>query len=106
MLRLKELREARKINQQNLSYLCNVSQTMISKYELGQAEPDIQTLIALAKHFSVTVDYLIGASDVKMPLNSADMTEGEKDILLDYKSLNDINKAKAGAFIKGLLSNS
>ena len=104
MLRLKELREARKASQQSLSFVCNVSQTMISKYELGQAEPDIQTLILIAKYFSVTVDYLIGISDEKISVNTTSMSIDEKEILHDFKQLDKINQAKASAFIKGLLA--
>jgi transcriptional regulator with XRE-family HTH domain len=104
MLRLKELRESRKINQQGMSLICNVSQAMISKYELGQAEPDIQTLILIAKHFSVTVDYLIGVSDEKMPVDTASMSEDEKEVLHEFRQLDKINKAKASSFIKGLLA--
>jgi len=104
MLRMKELRESRKTSQQSMSFVCNVSQTMISKYELGQAEPDIQTLILIAKHFSVTVDYLIGISDDKMPIDTVSMFDDEKEIMYDYKQLDEVNKAKASAFIKGLLA--
>jgi transcriptional regulator with XRE-family HTH domain len=104
MLRIKELRESKRMNQQGMSFVCNVSQAMISKYELGQAEPDIQTLITIAQYFSVSVDYLIGVSDDKMPINTATMSGEEKELLYDYKQLNEINKAKANAFIKGLLA--
>ena len=106
MFRMKELRESRKISQQSMSFICNVSQAMISKYELGQAEPDLKTLALVAKHFCVTVDYLIGVSDDKMPVDTASLSVGEKEILFDYKQLDEINKAKASSFIKGLLATS
>jgi len=48
---------------------------MISKYELGQAEPDIQTLITIARFFSVSVDYLIGLSNEKMDIFVSDFTK-------------------------------
>ena len=101
-MRMKELRESRKISQQSMGFVCNVSQAMISKYELGQAEPDIKTLALIAKHFGVTIDYLIGISDTKMPVDTATMSEDEKEILHDYKQLDDICKVKASAYIKGL----
>jgi len=101
---MKELRESRKISQQSMSFVCNVSQAMISKYELGQAEPDLKTLALIAKHFAVTVDYLIGISDNKMPVDTASMSEDEKEVLFDYKQLDEISKAKASSFIKGLLA--
>ncbi|MDE5741263.1 MAG: helix-turn-helix domain-containing protein, partial [Oscillospiraceae bacterium] len=39
MNRLKILRETKGLSQERLAIELNVSQTMISKYELGQAEP-------------------------------------------------------------------
>jgi transcriptional regulator with XRE-family HTH domain len=101
---MKELRESRKLSQQSMSFVCNVSQTMISKYELGQAEPDIQTLIAIARYFSVSVDYLIGLSDDKISVDTIKMPDSEKEIVHIFKQLNEIDKGKATAFIKGLLA--
>ena len=37
-----------------------ISQQSIYKYENEKAEPDIATMISLAKYFCTTVDYLIG----------------------------------------------
>lgn len=58
MHRIKELRESRHLSQQRLAIDMNVSQAMISKYELGQSEPDIQMIMKLAKYFQVSSDYL------------------------------------------------
>ena len=68
-MRIKELREDKKESQQKLAMLLNVSQTMISRYELEQAYPDVEMLIKLAEHFGVSVDYLIGVPIAALPLN-------------------------------------
>ncbi len=55
--------------------LLNVSQTMISRYELEQAYPDVEMLIKLAQHFGVSVDYLIGVSESKLPYTKSNLLE-------------------------------
>ena len=47
MLRLKELREQRRLNQEGLALKLNVSQSTISAYEVGERAPDFDTLIAI-----------------------------------------------------------
>ena len=57
---LRLLREEKGYSQQKLAEMINVSQQAIFKYEKTDNEPDISTLICLAKIFGVSVDYLIG----------------------------------------------
>ena len=58
-MRLKELREKRKISQIKLAMELNMNQNSISRYETGAHEADYKTLIALADYFNVSVDYLL-----------------------------------------------
>lgn len=62
---LKELREERGLSQQKLAEILNTSQQTIFKYEKTLVEPDIETLISMADFFEVSVDYLIGNSDIR-----------------------------------------
>lgn len=102
-MRLKELREAKKESQQKLALLLNVSQTMISRYELGQAYPDYDTLIVLAKHYNVSIDYLIGYSDSRLSCSKSDLSENEQALLSLFKQLNDTQKEKVTSYIQGML---
>ena len=61
--RLKELREEKEIGQIELSEKLNVSKGIISLWENGLREPKLSNLIAIAKFFDVTIDYLAGLSD-------------------------------------------
>lgn len=61
--RLKALREDKDLTQTELAKAVNVTQRNISFYETGTNEPDIKTIIALAKFFNVTTDYILGLSD-------------------------------------------
>ena len=102
-MRLKELREAKKESQQKLAFLLNVSQTMVSRYELGQAYPDYDTLIVLAKHYNVSIDYLIGYSDSKLSYSKSDLSDKEQELLSMFKQLSDTQKEKVTAYIQGML---
>jgi len=104
MLRLKELREKRRLNQEGLAIQLNVSQSTISAYEIGERTPDLETLIAIAKFFDVSLDYLVGISDVKQRITQSDLLPDELDHLLLYRQLSNADRGKAQAYIDGLQS--
>ena len=62
-LRLKELRQERGIGQIELAKKLEVSKGIISLWENGLREPNMYSLIKLAKFFDVTIDYLVGLED-------------------------------------------
>lgn len=62
-MRLKELREKRRLSQITLAMELNLNQNSISRYETGEREADYATLIAIADYFGVSVDYLLGRTD-------------------------------------------
>lgn len=62
MNRIKELRENLNLTQTELGKKLNLSQITISGYERGYRDPDLETLLKLAKFFNVSIDYLLGAS--------------------------------------------
>ena len=64
-MRLKELRKEKGITQLKLAMDLGLSQNTISRYETGEREADYKTLIMLADYFGVSVDYLIGRTDIK-----------------------------------------
>lgn len=59
-LRLKALRKQNNMTQKDIAKLTGYQQTLISKWESDEREPDIETLKRLANYFNVTVDYLVG----------------------------------------------
>lgn len=61
--RLKELRQYNKESQQDVGKVVNMSKMAISHWESGHSEPSISQLKLLAKHFDVSVDFLIGNDD-------------------------------------------
>jgi transcriptional regulator with XRE-family HTH domain len=104
VLRLKELREQQRLNQEGLALKINVSQSTISAYEIGERTPDLETLIAIAKFFNISLDYLVGLSNVKQMIQSSDLSEDELDHLHTYRQLSDMDREKVKAYIDGLQS--
>lgn len=59
-MRIKELRQLRNVTQNDVANALHVTNKVISKYERGVREPDIQTLCALSDYFMVSIDNLVG----------------------------------------------
>lgn len=74
-MRLRELRTARKLYQKDLAEFLQVDRTTYAKYETGDSEPPLATLISLAEFFGVTLDYLAGRDDVKMSQEAQELIE-------------------------------
>ena len=62
-MRLKELRQKRKISQLKLAMDLQLNQNAISRYETGVREADYSTLIKIADYFDVSIDYLLERTD-------------------------------------------
>ena len=62
--RLKDLRKARNVSQLKLALDLNMNQNSISRYENCEREADYETLIKFADYFDVSLDYLLGRTDV------------------------------------------
>lgn len=57
--KLKECRKQKKLSQQALADILNVSQSTVGNWESGSREPDFNTLKVIAEFFGVTIDYLL-----------------------------------------------
>lgn len=62
-MRLKEIRQNKRISQLKLALDLGLNQNSISRYENNEREADYQTLIALADYFDVSIDYLLERTD-------------------------------------------
>ena len=71
MNRIRELREAAGMHQDELGQRLNVGKGAVSRYELGKRYPDPPTICALCDIFGCTADYLLGRSDVRWPTVTA-----------------------------------
>lgn len=57
---IKELRLEEGISQRELGARLNVCNQTVSFWESGQREPDLDTLLKIAKYFQVSTDFLLG----------------------------------------------
>ena len=61
--RLKDIRLEKGLDQKTLAISLNTSQTNVSRWENGKFEPDLDTLIKIARFFNVSTDYILGLTD-------------------------------------------
>lgn len=57
--RIYQLRKQKNMTQQDLADQLNVSRQAVSRWEMGTAKPEIDSLTAMAKVFGITVDELL-----------------------------------------------
>jgi transcriptional regulator with XRE-family HTH domain len=63
--RLRQLRNEKKISQEELSRLINISRPTYAQYEIDRRVPEYNTLERLADYFNVSLDYLVGRSEYR-----------------------------------------
>lgn len=54
-----QLRKQQNLSQEALAERVNVTRQAVSKWELGTSVPELETVVALARTFGVTTDYLL-----------------------------------------------
>ena len=61
--RIRDLREDNDLTQKQMANILKCSQQVYSNYDLGQRDIPTDILIALAKYYNVTTDYILGLSN-------------------------------------------
>lgn len=61
--KLKDLRMENGLTQRELGEKLGYCNQTVSFWESGQREPDLDALVAVAKFFDVSVDYLLGLKE-------------------------------------------
>lgn len=77
MLRIRELREAKSLQQKELAIDLGVTQPTISDWESGRKIPSAKNTAKLADYFGVSVDYLLGREETPVP-ETQDGSEDQK----------------------------
>ena len=86
--RLENLLEERNLTQKFLSSELNIAPSTLNGYLRRNREPDFETLIKLAEFFSVSIDYLLGVTDIRSPyILKGCYDDNEGDLLEIYRSL-------------------
>ena len=68
-MRIKDLREDNDITQREIAEYLHIKQNTYSQYENGHRQLPLEYLIALARFYKTSVDYILGLTDVKEPYN-------------------------------------
>lgn len=63
--RIKSLRKEQGLKQKEMAKAFGLADRSYQCYEYGERFPDFQGLIAIADFFDVSLDYLVGRSDVR-----------------------------------------
>lgn len=106
--RLTSLRESQNLSKAETARRLDIPVSTYSNYEYGNREPDFETLNRIAKHYHVTVDYLLGRSEPSQ--ENKHVTETVEQALshvmsFDGKPVTDHDRAVlqqiAEAYLKG-----
>lgn len=76
------LRKNRGLTQEQLAEKLNVSRQSVSKWESGQAIPELETIVALCRVFDITTDYLLKPSEMDELSIKTEMLEKQQQQLL------------------------
>lgn len=63
--RLKECRKEAGLTQWEVAVYCDITEKTYQNYELMTREPKIEILMRIADKFGVSLDYLVGRTNVK-----------------------------------------
>lgn len=103
---IKELRREMDCTQNKLADVLGVTQDSISLWENDKRIPDTQYIVAMAKFFDVTTDYLLGLTDEYKSVrfgtaaNTSSLTPEENALLKKYRTMSDKEKALLVQYIE------
>ena len=63
--RLRELRIRAGLNQTDIAEVLDMQQNQYSRYERGERELPMHLFVVLAEHYQVSLDYMVGLSDIR-----------------------------------------
>jgi transcriptional regulator with XRE-family HTH domain len=88
---LRKTRENAGYSQKQVADLLNIPDTTYRNYENTSREPDFNTLLKIAEIFNVSVDYLLGKTNIRNYANSNDS--------IDVGNLSPTGKEKAKDYV-------
>lgn len=106
MLKIKELRESRKIKQKEMAEILQVPNNTYNQWENEKRQPDHDMLVRIAEYFGVTVDYLLGREEEpqkeKSPSNDG-LSENEKVMLQLFRTVPEDRQTELLSLIESAL---
>lgn len=101
--RLKALRKEKGLTQEQLAAIIGVERSSIGKYE-GKSKiiPSDDVKYRIAELFGVTVDYLMGYTDNRQPIDPSSTSTDEARLLGMFRNLNTTGQARLLEYCKML----
>lgn len=103
MKRLKDLREDHDLKQSDVAEILGISQQYYQCYESGKNELPLRHGIKLAKFYNVSLDYIVGLSDVPWSIDGSENLKVKK--YLDFIGRFETADEKIKKAIEALLFN-
>lgn len=81
-MRLKELREARQLSQQEVAARLEVGRTTVSGYERNTITPSVEQLVRMAILYNTSLDYMMGL-DNRACFYLDDLSKSQQETVMD-----------------------
>ncbi len=105
IVNLRYLREKNGLSQSQLAKGLGVTQQTVNKYENHTTEPDIATLVRIARFFNTSVDFLVGNTSIERKYEEVcryDLNDGEQKVMEGFRETTESGRDIIMAMLKEL----
>ncbi|WP_368290829.1 helix-turn-helix domain-containing protein [Ligilactobacillus ruminis] len=103
--RIRDLRKQKRMSQTELAKSAGVSQTTVTAWETGKAEPSSSAVAKLADIFNVTTDYLLGKPEMKKETDIDLDNALDNAVAYNGKPISDDDRAMAKSLLQAYFGN-
>lgn len=97
---LKDLMSEHSVSQTKLANAIGFSQRAVSKWISAQAEPSETAIVACAKFFGVTVDEMLGITEISaVAIPAGPISESERTLVEGFRSLPEAKREQMIAYL-------
>lgn len=96
--KLQILRKSKGLSQEQLAARMTVSRQAVSKWELGESNPDMENVIQISNIFDVTTDYLLKDGEPSNSTNENTMRSNENAVAAQILSIASVAFLAIGLF--------
>ncbi len=90
--RIKKLRESKGLTQKELANQLGLTDGAIGFYEVGKRNPPLDTLNKLADFFGVSIDYLLGRTDIENLYKDKELIEKQRKEMHKYFTIEELEE--------------
>lgn len=97
---LEKIRKDNKVSQATLGKVLGITQQMVSNYEKGSSQPNIELLVKMADYFKTSIDALVGYT----PVNNDTMIAQRDRLMEYYDKLTEADREKCFTIMQTIIS--